>query len=217
MYRILGITSIFMLVLSVFSACDFAIESRIALQDSPEEEPAPPLPNTPPELTLLGPDGIDDLGYPTFTITWIDEDLTDDATIALYYDDNAVGCDGVEIVAGLSEDDTADSYFWNTSSVPEGLYYLYAKIDDGEDPPVYVYSAGRVAIFQGGIQPISFPDPEFEALIRQEIGIPIQDLYPVDLIPITSLIHRYGNISDMTGIEFCVNLNELNFERNNIT
>ena len=46
-------------------------------------------------------------------------------------------------MTGLSED-TDSSYQWNVSGVPGGSHYVYGRIDDGKNDPVYVYSPGTV-------------------------------------------------------------------------
>jgi len=79
-------------------------------------------------------------------ITWVDEDTDSDAAISLFYDTDRTGADGVLIASGISENDTADSYTWDTTGLPAGSYYVYAVIDDGANVPVVSYSTGRVTV-----------------------------------------------------------------------
>ena len=102
----------------------------------------------PPALTILEPDGFNDIADEFFTIQWEDEDPDSDATISLYYDTDNTGADGILIALGLSEDPDGmdDRFTWDTSAVPQGDYYIYAIIDDGETPAVTAYSSGPVTV-----------------------------------------------------------------------
>ena len=82
------------------------------------------------------------------TITWTDydEEMTDDATVGLYYDSDREGGNGAAIYEGILASDDTDSQVWDTSAMPTGAYYVYAVIDDGKNPPAYSYSVGRVLI-----------------------------------------------------------------------
>ncbi len=102
--------------------------------------------NAPPEFTLIEPDGTADTADQAFTITWNDADPDDDAQISLFYDTDAVGADGTLIVQAVSEDDTGDSHVWDTASLPDGDYFVYAVIEDGVNPPLIQYSQGPVTI-----------------------------------------------------------------------
>ena len=102
--------------------------------------------NTLPTFHFTQPDGVDDAADQDFTIRWTDRDDEDDAQISLYYDTDDHGENGVLIVQGISEDDEADHADWPTLSVDEGVYYLYAVIDDGFNAPVVVYGQYPVTI-----------------------------------------------------------------------
>jgi RHS repeat-associated protein len=102
-----------------------------------------------PTITILEPDGIDDLAHSSFVIQWDDGDNDDNAMISLYYDVDGSGEDGTFIVSGLSEDPDGeghDEYLWDTTEVPEGDYYVYGVIDDGKNDPTIQYSQGTVTI-----------------------------------------------------------------------
>jgi hypothetical protein len=97
---------------------------------------------------LIEPARGDNLVDTSFRIKWTDSDPDSNAAVRLYYDMDNSGADGTLIVAGLSEDmdGSGDEYLWNTSEVPEGVYYVYAVIDDGIREPVAAYSPGVVSI-----------------------------------------------------------------------
>jgi hypothetical protein len=74
-------------------------------------------------------------------INWQDKDDDDDAKISLYYDTDAEGFDGALIIDNISEDDEMDSFQWDFSDVPSGTYYIYGKIDDSINMPIFSYSS----------------------------------------------------------------------------
>ncbi|MCP3995294.1 MAG: hypothetical protein GY722_09545 [bacterium] len=103
---------------------------------------------TPPSISITQPDGPEDWADDTFTIRWVDADADDDANVRLWYDTDNVGFDGTQITTGpISEDDPADSLVWSTASLPEGDYWIYARISDGTNPTVSVYSYHPVRIW----------------------------------------------------------------------
>ncbi|MCD4722958.1 MAG: right-handed parallel beta-helix repeat-containing protein [Desulfobacula sp.] len=101
------------------------------------------IPNEVPQITITAPVG------PVFinpvSIEWNAQDLDNDAGVSLYYDNNNSGFNGHLIVSGLSEDTDID-YNWDTLNIPNGTYYIYAKIDDGYNAPVYQYSDGTIKV-----------------------------------------------------------------------
>ena len=109
-----------------------------------------------PQIAVTAPSANGAQADQSFTITWTDDDPDSDAVIALYYDIDDSGQDGVLIASNISEDDETDSYRWNCSAVPEGSYYLYAKIEDQENDPVFAYSEGTITISHG---PRILPEP----------------------------------------------------------
>ncbi len=64
---------------------------------------------------------------------------------------------------------------------------------------------------------VTFPDSNLEAAIRDAIGKPTGDIYPSDLETLQLLDAMNRGISDLTGLEYCVNLVVLFLQDNNIT
>jgi len=65
--------------------------------------------------------------------------------------------------------------------------------------------------------PVDFPDPNLEAAIREAIGKPTGPIYPSDLVGLTSLSASLKSITNLTGLEHCINLTELDLEGNQIS
>lgn len=76
-------------------------------------------------------------------LAWMDQ-LPPGSTISLYYDVDDAGQDGTLIVNGLDadRDGAADTYSWNTTGIPDGIYRAYAESSDG----VASYAPAPVAI-----------------------------------------------------------------------
>ena len=65
--------------------------------------------------------------------------------------------------------------------------------------------------------PVTFPDTNLEAVIRSNIGKPAGIIYENDLEGIISLNGSLENIKNISGIEYCTNLTELNLANNQIS
>ena len=63
---------------------------------------------------------------------------------------------------------------------------------------------------------VSIPDPNLEAAIREAIGKPTGPITEEDLQGITSLDASERGIEDLTGLEYCTNLQDLNLPFNQI-
>lgn len=98
-----------------------------------------------PTIAIVEPDGLDDNATSTYTIVWTDADPDSNASIDLFFDTDGAGQDGMLIASGIFEDDALDAYVWDTSALPNGSYFVYATIDDGEFSTT-TYSAGVVTI-----------------------------------------------------------------------
>jgi len=63
---------------------------------------------------------------------------------------------------------------------------------------------------------VVFPDAGVEAAIREAIGKPTEDILDADVVAVTALSARYRGISNLEGLEYCVNLTELDLSGNDI-
>ena len=64
---------------------------------------------------------------------------------------------------------------------------------------------------------LAFPDANLEAVIRKSINKLEGHIYISDLESLTTLVAQESEISDLTDIEYCVNLQELQIGQNNIS
>jgi len=64
---------------------------------------------------------------------------------------------------------------------------------------------------------VTFADSNLEASVREAIGKPTGPIYPSDLDGLTSLYVQEKNITDLTGLECCTSLKELNLYNNQIS
>ncbi len=94
--------------------------------------------NLPPVLTFTQINY--DAAQKTAQITWQAADQDDNAAITLYYDDDREGANGILFATDLGTSVSEGVYQWDLSAIPTGDYYIYAKIDDGSNAPVIVYS-----------------------------------------------------------------------------
>ena len=121
--------------------------------------------NRVPNISIITP-ASNELADQSVTISWTASDPDNQATIELYYDTNNSGNDGTLIIGGLIEGEGSDtSYNWNTASLTSSDYYVYAKIDDGVNTPVYDYGAGKITVNR--VPGISFTAPAFNELTDQ--------------------------------------------------
>ncbi len=119
-------------------------------------------PNTSPLIGIVEPDG-DDYADEEFTVRWWDVDVDDwqkDATISLFWAEDNGGAGGTLIADGIPQNDRGNrgSYEWDTSSLPAGRYYVYARIDDGVNEPYVASSTGPVHVTHGS-RVVAYPNP----------------------------------------------------------
>ncbi|MHB8836569.1 MAG: OmpL47-type beta-barrel domain-containing protein [Candidatus Methylomirabilia bacterium] len=102
--------------------------------------------NNPPTIALSRPAAAEPVTNATsFEIAWTDGDPDGNASISLFYDTDGADFDGMPITAGIEENDTANAYTWDTSSFPDGTYYVYAVIAD-EENEARAYAPGPLVI-----------------------------------------------------------------------
>jgi internalin A len=79
----------------------------------------------------------------------------------------------------------------------------------------YVPQLGSLGI--NVVQVVTFPDAPLQAAIRHLINKPTGYIYPSDLKALTLLVLTGQNISNLTGLEYCINLSVLSLSNNQIS
>jgi Leucine-rich repeat (LRR) protein len=80
-----------------------------------------------------------------------------------------------------------------------------------------IFSVVLAAIWFSAIAGVvNFPDPGLEAAVREAIGRLMGDILESDLVGLTTLDAEDRGISDLTGIEYCVDLTWLHLSGNQI-
>ncbi|PHS02586.1 MAG: hypothetical protein COA78_20740 [Blastopirellula sp.] len=139
--------------------------------------------NTSPIIDLLQATG--GLNDAPVQIDYSALDPDSDASISFYYDTTGSGFDGIEIIGNILESDASSSLNWDTVGVPNGLYYIYAVIDDGINAPVSVYLGSPIQVSSNG----------FEFTINAEIG-DTQVGDTVDSLPASqSTLHEWETVT----------------------
>lgn len=72
-------------------------------------------------------------------IQWTGDDKDGIAQVGLFYDTDNAHADGAPIAMSMTAGQGEQLTHWDLSGIPTGDYYLYAKIDDGINPPVINY------------------------------------------------------------------------------
>lgn len=128
--------------------------------------------NIPPTIEVTRPTW-GDTAASQFVIHWVDDDPDNNASINLYWRFDTLAYNGTPIpgALGISEDDEADSFLWNVSSIPEGPIWVLAMISDGS-PPVFDFSEGPLIVDHDWTYAVESPTPE----LPQEFAL--QSVYP---------------------------------------
>ena len=114
-------------------------------------------PNEAPSISIFSPAEPVATNAASLLIQWEDSDPDSSARIALYYDNDAAGEDGIPIAENLAEDPdgAADSYSWDITAI-EGTFHLYATITD-EQNSATVYGSVPVTIDRTSPEITLFP------------------------------------------------------------
>jgi len=102
-----------------------------------------------PDIDILEPDSNNFVSDEFATIKWRANSYANKAEIFFYYtkNDNYQLDEGklINPIPIIASGDFQE-YTWNTSDIPKGRYYIYAKIDDGVTPLIYEHCQGSVLI-----------------------------------------------------------------------
>lgn len=91
-----------------------------------------------------------------------------------------------------------------------------ANVDDATTTITMNRDCSITADFEEG-EAVTFADPSLEAAIREAIDMPEGPIYSSDLKGLASFSASASNISDLTGLEYCINLTYLDLSHNQIS
>ena len=178
---------------------------------------------------VLAPSAVSDLtpvdiGETSITLTWTapgdnlisgtayEFDLrysTDSTVLAEWTQALEATGEPVPGVAGTPETTTVSGLTTNTK------YYFALKTRDNSDNWSGISNIASASPFTD--VPVSFADANLEQLVRDSLGKPTGDIYKTELLDIQGLEATGLGITDITGIENCVNLRVLHIGDNAIS
>jgi len=101
---------------------------------------------TAPTMTIVQPDGTNDVATDSFVVTWRATDPDSEARITLYAStDPRTAANGRPIASGLREG-VDSSFAWTVRGVTDGEYYIVGEINDGTGPSRWCESSGPVTV-----------------------------------------------------------------------
>ncbi len=133
--------------------------------------------------------------------------------------DNEDATDVLQVRWDWNNDGTYDTNY-NTAKTAthqytlEGSYTIKLEVKDSEG---WLHSNTKIVTVQQPSTVITFSDANFEALIRVTLNKPTGNITDSDLETITSLSGGGWNISNISGIEYCTNLQTLTLWGNQIS
>lgn len=108
-------------------------------------------------------------------ITWVDSDPDSNAAITLLADpDNVFGNGNERVILPLvMEDDPANSFALDTSSLSQATYRIIARVNDNDHPELIAVAPGRLVLFGQGLLPgnispiITMTQPDINLALAQ--------------------------------------------------
>jgi len=91
-----------------------------------------------------------------------------------------------------------------------------ANVEDATTTISMNRDCSLTADFEVG-EAVTFTEPNLEAALREAIDIPERPICPSDLKGLISFAASEKNIADLTGLEYCTNLTELDLSHNQIS
>jgi Leucine-rich repeat (LRR) protein len=117
-----------------------------------------------------------------------------------------------------NDDGTFDTNYNTTKTATqqytlEGIYTVKLEVRDSEG---WTHKTTKIVTVQRPSTVVAFSDANLEALIRVTLNKQGGDITDLDLESITALNGGGWNISDISGIEYCINLQNLDLRNNQI-
>ncbi|WP_036223665.1 leucine-rich repeat domain-containing protein [Mesoaciditoga lauensis] len=129
----------------------------------------------------------------------------------------------IKFSGGFSQVTTDQNGQWSKSGLSGTVVVTPEKTGWTFAPPNTTVASTQTLYFEGirNASVVAFPDPVLDSIIRSKIGKATGDIYVSDLTPIASIENNWPSpnekISNLEGIQYCVNLKELEIVGNNIS
>lgn len=128
-----------------------------------------------------------DLRYKTGTLSW--ENWDDALPVSGEPAPSPSGSPDSMVVTGLTEDSTY--YFGIKTRSHAGIWSWLSNIP-------------AATCFDDFV--VTFPDPRLDEIMRTKVGIPTGPIHRSDLLPVAQLFANNQSIVDLSGLEYCINL-----------
>ncbi|WP_051962683.1 leucine-rich repeat domain-containing protein [Mesoaciditoga lauensis] len=128
----------------------------------------------------------------------------------------------ISFSGGYSSVTTDPNGHWSKNGLSGSVVVTPSKSGWTFTPPSTIVTSARSDVDFIGVKNnvVNFPDPNLEALIRKAINKPTGPICESDLLQITSLKYDWPDsdkkISNLEGIQYCINLTDLELEGNSI-
>jgi len=170
-------------------------------------------------------DDIASIGDPTTTIT-MNDDYSVTANFLRVYDLTISSTEGGSVtIPGEGTFTYDEGIVVNLVATPDaGCRFInwtgdvddIANVDNATTTITMNQDCSVTANFEEG-EAVTFADPNLEAAIREALDIPERPIYRSDLAGLTSFSASARNISNLAGLEHCVNLTHLDLLYNQIS
>ena len=132
--------------------------------------------------------------------------------------DNEDATDVLQVRWDWNNDGTYDTNYSTTKTTThqytiEGSYTVKLEVKDSEG---WVHNTTTIVTVQRPSTVVTFSDASFEALIRVTLNKPTGDITDINLETITALNGNGWNVSNISGIEYCKYLQNLDLRGNQI-
>ncbi len=177
--------------------------------------------NAPPQIEITAPFENLNTNAQTIEIQWADSDPDSSAKIALYYDTDNEGEDGILIADDIDEDqdDEQDYYVWDISELDDGIYYIYAAISD-EDVQIFRYASSLITIDRTppvlSVAPPegNYEDPQLIAITADEPAIIYYTLDGTDpgtdsMAYTNPIVISESTVLKCVSVDLCDNMSEI--------
>lgn len=147
----------------------------------------------------------------SFELKWPDMNNIDGYQIGYYVTSNGYSTEYTQV-----EIEPGTTSYTVTDLTPGSRTYIDIKVKYSNGLTYYAYKTVKTTGGEVTGEIVQFADEHLEEVIREELGIYAADIWSSDLEELTSLSAYELGISDLSGLEFAINLSYLNLYNNDI-